>query len=335
MKVIRLFAICLTVVFLVSGCVVTKKSYTSLLSELTALDLEKQEVEEDLSDTRAKNDKTIAKQKNRISSMEQEITDIKTKYDDDMAIAASRREELSKSLEGLQAKSSEQTQNLLKQVDKIQKKYETDISAKNKAIDTLKAEHRQKTERLNNRFDQAAQSNRLTVERLLKEIDTLEALTAEQKNALNELSDQADQIEHQLKDEIEKGEIRLKRYKTKTIINIDNSILFGSGKAILKEGIRKPLTKIAKAMGNFPENNIQIEGHTDNVPIKTSKFPSNWELSSARALSVLRFFANEANLDPRKLSAVGYGEFHPLAPNDTPENRRLNRRVDIVILPAQ
>lgn len=335
MKVIRLLAICLAVVFLVSGCIVTKKSYTRLLSELTALDLEKQKVEKDLSDTSAKNDKTIAEQKNRISSLEQEITDIKTKYDGDMAIAASRQEELSKSIKGLQAKSSKQTQNLLKQVDEIQKKYETDISAKNKVIDTLKAEYRQKSERLNNRFDQEVQSNRLTVERLLKELEALEALTAEQKNALNELSDQADQLENQLKDEIDKGEIRLKRYKTKTIINIDNSILFDSGKAAVKEGVRKSLAKIAKALRNFPKNNIQIEGHTDDVPIKTSKYPSNWELSSARALAVLRFFAEKANVDPRKLSAVGYGEYHPLAPNDTPVNRRLNRRVDIVILPAQ
>ena len=117
------------------------------------------------------------------------------------------------------------------------------------------------------------------------------------------------------------------------IINIDNSILFDSGKADLKSGVIHSLSKIATALQNYPDNALQIEGHTDDVPINTVKFPSNWELSAARALAVVRYFAEQTDLDPRRLSGVGFGEYHPLVPNDTPENRRLNRRVDIVILP--
>ncbi|MGD2270050.1 MAG: OmpA family protein [Desulfobacterales bacterium] len=333
MKAITLLTITIAITFTLSSCVVTKKSYTQLLSEKTALDLEKQDIERELAETRAADEKKIGEQKNRITKLEQEIADLETKYDQDLAVAVSRQMELSKSLEVLKEESSEETQDLLQQITEMQEQYDTDLKSKNSTINRLKTDHREKIEELNNRLDHEIQSNKLVVERLLSEIEKLEALTAEQEKAMSALSTQADQLEQQLKEEIEKGEIRLKRYKTKTIINIDNSILFDSGKAEVKEGIKKSLSKIAAALNDFPENNIQIEGHTDDVPINTARFPSNWELSAARALAVLRFFADKTDVDPRKLSAVGLGEYHPLVPNDTPENRRLNRRVDIVILP--
>ncbi|MBW1902469.1 MAG: OmpA family protein, partial [Deltaproteobacteria bacterium] len=80
--------------------------------------------------------------------------------------------------------------------------------------------------------------------------------------------------------------------------------------------------------------NIQVEGHTDDVPIRSRQFPSNWELSSARALAVLRLLLEKSDIEPERLSAAGYGEYHPNVPNDSSENRRLNRRVDIVIVPG-
>ena len=79
-------------------------------------------------------------------------------------------------------------------------------------------------------------------------------------------------------------------------------------------------------------NRIRIEGHTDDVPIRTPKYASNWELSTARASAVVAFLITEAKIDPRRLSAAGYGEFHPLNPNDTGPRRARNRRVDVVIL---
>ncbi|MFC1594414.1 flagellar motor protein MotB, partial [Candidatus Omnitrophota bacterium] len=80
---------------------------------------------------------------------------------------------------------------------------------------------------------------------------------------------------------------------------------------------------------------IAVEGHTDNVPIRYSGWLSNWELSSARALSVLHFLIDEGGINPERLSANGYGEFHPVVSNDTPEGQQQNRRVEIVILPEQ
>jgi len=334
MRMTGLLIICCVLISLTNGCVVTKKSYTNLLSDYTALDLKKQNLEQELSDTKSKNDKTISEQKNRIVNLEQGLKDFKEKYADDMAVAASRQDELSQSITTLKNESTEQTQSLLQQIKDLQEKYDTDITAKNDSIATLKSQHRDELETMNNKLDHETQSNKMITGKLRDQIEVLENMNKEKEKALNELSRQADQIENQLRAEIENGEITLKRYKTKTIINIDNSILFDSGQAMLKKKVRKSLVKIARAINKYPENNIQIEGHTDNVPIHTERFPSNWELSSARALAVLRFFVDQTDMDPRKLSAVGYGEYHPLAPNDTKDNKRMNRRVDIVILPG-
>lgn len=115
------------------------------------------------------------------------------------------------------------------------------------------------------------------------------------------------------------------------IIQIKDSLLFQSGKADLIPEAKTLLEKIAKLMSEM-KNNIKIEGHTDNVPINTFKFESNWELSTSRAVNVLRYFIEDKKLDPKRFGAEGYGEYRPLVNNDTPENRAKNRRINIVIL---
>ncbi len=114
------------------------------------------------------------------------------------------------------------------------------------------------------------------------------------------------------------------------IIRIDSPILFDLGKAELKPASFPILDKILEMTQKWP-NSIRIEGHTDNLPIHNSKFPSNWELSTARALSVLRYFLNYGKIEPQRLAAVGYGEYHPLVPNNSIKNRAKNRRVEIYI----
>ncbi|HID95627.1 MAG TPA: flagellar motor protein MotB [Candidatus Latescibacteria bacterium] len=114
------------------------------------------------------------------------------------------------------------------------------------------------------------------------------------------------------------------------IINISNPIMFDLGRADLKPEIRPLLDKIA-AVIEYSKSNVKIEGHTDDLPIRTSRFPSNWELSTARAVNVLRYFVDKARIDPKRLSAVGYGQYHPLFPNDSEEHRARNRRAVIRI----
>jgi len=94
------------------------------------------------------------------------------------------------------------------------------------------------------------------------------------------------------------------------------------------------LNILAQSLEKIP-NHIRIEGHTDSVPISTLRFPSNWELSTARATSIIRYFLTRFKFAPNQLSAAGYGEFRPIASNQTAEGRTQNRRVDIVILSAK
>lgn len=115
------------------------------------------------------------------------------------------------------------------------------------------------------------------------------------------------------------------------VIHVLESALFKSGQAEVSSGSRELLDKIANEIGNLP-NQIRVEGHTDSLPINSAQFPSNWELSASRATAVVRYFVERHNLQPQRISALGFGEHRPLIANDTPENRARNRRVDIVIL---
>lgn len=115
------------------------------------------------------------------------------------------------------------------------------------------------------------------------------------------------------------------------IVSLDNAILFDSGSSDIKPQNEDTLLNIANTI-NTVDNYIRIEGHTDNIPIKNSTYPSNWELSAARATSVVRLFIDKCNINPDKMVAVGYGEFRPIADNSTPEGRAQNRRIDIIIM---
>ncbi|HFE65158.1 MAG TPA: flagellar motor protein MotB [Caldithrix sp.] len=115
------------------------------------------------------------------------------------------------------------------------------------------------------------------------------------------------------------------------IIRIDSPILYNSGEAEIKPRAFPILDKIMELTADW-SNSIRIEGHTDNIPIHNSQYPSNWELSTARALSVLRYFLHSGKIEPQQLAAVGYGKYHPLVPNTTAENRAKNRRVEIYIV---
>ena len=114
-------------------------------------------------------------------------------------------------------------------------------------------------------------------------------------------------------------------------IHLGNKILFPSGQAIIRPEAFPFLDKLAQSFFLVP-NLIRVEGHTDNIPINTPQFPSNWELSTARAASIVRYFIDQHNFSPLRLSAAGYGEYRPIASNDTHEGRGSNRRVNIVIL---
>ena len=129
---------------------------------------------------------------------------------------------------------------------------------------------------------------------------------------------------------IDDGQIQLKKNDLWIEIEIKSSILYASGSAWLSTKARPVLRDIAKILQGF-DNQVQVEGFTDNVPIDTEAFPSNWELSAARAASVVHLFA-QSGVKPSRMSAVGYGEYKPIASNATAEGRSKNRRINIVVL---
>jgi chemotaxis protein MotB len=127
------------------------------------------------------------------------------------------------------------------------------------------------------------------------------------------------------------GRVEVGASREGIVISLAGNLLFDSGKSDLKPRGMILLDTLAERLRTMP-NEIRVEGHTDGVPIATALYPSNWELSSARATTVSRYFAEHSEIEPMRLSAAGYGEFRPVAPNDTREGRARNRRVDLVVL---
>lgn len=139
------------------------------------------------------------------------------------------------------------------------------------------------------------------------------------------------QVERLVERENLGGELKLRFTREGLVITLTESILFDPGSAVLKPNAVSVLLELSKILSNIP-NDLRVEGHTDNTPIRTPIYPSNWELSSARAASVAKFIIDRGGIDPRRVSIAGYGQYKPIVPNDTPEHKALNRRVDIVIL---
>jgi chemotaxis protein MotB len=128
--------------------------------------------------------------------------------------------------------------------------------------------------------------------------------------------------------EIKAGQIKLSELQGKVTVRMGEKVLFPSGSATISPEGKATLKKISEAFATVKDRMIRVEGHTDNVPIHSSRFPSNWELSSARAIAVVRLL-QEQGMDPKLLGAAGYGEFQPIAPNDTFDGRAENRRIEI------
>lgn len=157
---------------------------------------------------------------------------------------------------------------------------------------------------------------------------------------IGELSSQVDQLTaahnllaERLKQEIADKQVRLEMAERGLVITFVADILFDSGKDKIKQEAFPTLDKVTTVLNeNLSDFIIGVEGHTDTQPIKYSPWKSNWELSAHRALSVLYYLAEKGVAEGR-LSAIGYGEFKPVASNDTKEGMRLNRRVEIVVLP--
>ena len=164
----------------------------------------------------------------------------------------------------------------------------------------------------------------------------IEQVVKQKDKQLSELEKAKLELGEALKKEIGDYKAKLEMTERGLVVTFLSEVFFDSGKDIIREGGKESIRKVAEVLNrDVPNSNVAIEGHTDNQLIKYSGWKTNWELSSARALVVVHYFIDECKVAPTRLSANGYGEFRPVAANDTEENMQKNRRVEIVILPSK
>jgi chemotaxis protein MotB len=145
---------------------------------------------------------------------------------------------------------------------------------------------------------------------------------------------QYEQLVQGLSKEVEKGQLQVRQYQNMLAVDLAEQIFFDSGRAALKKEGKEVLKKVAAALKGYENKIIRVVGHTDNVPLAKSlqaTFPSNWELSVARATTVVRFL-QDAGIPPERMIPAGRAEYEPVATNDTPEGRQKNRRIEIMLI---
>jgi chemotaxis protein MotB len=221
-----------------------------------------------------------------------------------------------------------------------------DESEKAKSLDTKLAQLSSELEDAKKeraKSDEALTASEARVQGLQKKVEELSALNdslAQSKDKLEKArvelekkSDQYQSLAQSLKDEIKTGKIELSELKGRMVVKMKDKILFSSGSVKINPEGQSALLKVADALKDVPGKLIHVEGHTDDVPTDPKgAFPSNWELSTTRALAVVKLL-QEKGVPAERLSAVGYGEFHPMTSNRTPQGKSQNRRIEIVLAP--
>jgi len=275
----------------------------------------------------------ITQLNNSIDALNDKISELQKQSESDRKLSEARSQDLKNANDIMEKKGTDHEKLLMQENARVQKKYDDDMKKATADLQAEKSRRISEMEKLKNDYEARIASLEKTIADLNQQIDDIRKINKSQKSELTRMESQAKEIENQLADEIKRGEIRLKRLRGKLIINLDDKISFDSGSAELKKNIMPALAKIITILAKYPENQIVIEGNTDDVPIHTKDFRDNWQLSAERALSVLGYLLQNKKLDPHRFSASGVGEFNPVVPNDTAENKSLNRRVDIIVIP--
>ncbi len=255
----------------------------------------------------------------------------------------------------------EEADNLNRDLKALQQKFK-DLAAENEGLkaqvaklngtvgdltkdkEKLAADNKELEKVLKSRSDALSQSItelRQRVADLEKENDRLRGdiatLQKAKEEKVQEVSKTYEDLLDKMKQEISQGQVTISELKGKLTVNMVDAILFDSGKAEVKPEGFAVLQKVVDILKNVKDKTIHIEGHTDNVQIVgalTRKYPTNWELSAARAINVTRYLQQQG-IDPTNLLAVAYGEFKPVADNATEDGRAKNRRIEIVLVPKE
>ena len=202
----------------------------------------------------------------------------------------------------------------------------------------LTAQQSQQTESAKKagRFERAYENSRARVRELQKNLVAAQKKLLRFEDRIRFQIQLEKDMKAQFSRERRRGTVEVRRVGDRVIISIASAILFKSGSAKIRSESKALLVKFSNLLRRYSNREVQVQGHTDNVQISdrlAERWETNWELSAARATRVLRYFVEVGNLDPRRVSGAGMGEFRPIADNDTREGRRTNRRIEIIIYP--
>jgi chemotaxis protein MotB len=276
--------------------------------------------------------------KKTAAQLQQQLAGLQQNLDQEASqrkAAEQQAAELAKEREALAARSSELNSELVNvrgQITDLEQKLASGSASAQEEITKLQKQAseleanaaRIAKEREQLRQEQSQLAATLEQERLAKE-EEIKRLTRTQE-----------ELSKSLQDEISKGNITIQQVRDRLTINMVDRVLFDSGQAQVKPAGVKVLKQVADVLNKISDKQIRIEGHTDNVPISSKlqdRFKTNWELSTARATTVVRYLIDQGGVDRQYLSAVGYADTHPLASNDSEEGRSSNRRIEIVLYP--
>jgi chemotaxis protein MotB len=310
----------------VGGCVSTE-THTKTLTELEAAKKTSAQLQLQLAGLQQNLDQEAAQRK----AAEQQAASLAKERE---ALEA-RSSELQSSLDGLEKEKGQlnsELGNVRGQITDLEQKFasgsasaQEEIAKLQKQASELEANAaRIAKEREQLRQEQSQLAATLEQERLAKE-EEIKRLTRTQE-----------ELSKSLQDEIAKGNITIQQVRDRLTINMVDRVLFDSGQAQVKPAGVKVLKQVGDVLNKITDKQIRIEGHTDNVPISIklqNRFKTNWELSAARATTVVRYLIDQGGVDRQYLSAVGYADTHPLASNDSEEGRSSNRRIEIVLYP--
>jgi len=310
----------------VVGCVSTG-THTKALAELEAAKKTSAQLQQQMAGLQQNMDQEATKRK----AAEQQAAELAK----DRESLAARSSELQSRLDGLEKDKGQlnsELGNVRGQITDLEQKLASGSASAQKEITKLQTQAselegntaRIAKEREQLRQEQSQLAATLEQERLAKE-EEIQRLTRTQE-----------ELSKSLQDEISKGNITIQQVRDRLTINMVDRVLFDSGQAQVKPAGVKVLKPVSDVLNKISDKQIRIEGHTDNVTISTKlqdRFKTNWELSTARATTVVRYLIDQGGVDRQHLSAVGYADTHPLASNETEQGRASNRRIEIVLYP--
>jgi chemotaxis protein MotB len=328
----------------VGGCVSTE-THTKTLAELEAVKKTASQQAADLDALKKKSQAQTDQLQQQLAglqqNLDQEATERKAAEQQAASLAkerealAARSSELQANLDNLEKEKGQLNSELgsvRSQITDLEQKFASGSASSQEEIAKLKKQA----------SDLEANAARIAKEReLLRQEQSRLAAALDQERAAKEeeikrLTRTQEELSKSLQDEISKGNITIQQVRDRLTINMVDRVLFDSGQAQVKPAGVKVLKQVSDILRTVTDKQIRIEGHTDNVPISLKlqdRFKTNWELSTARATTVVRYLIDQGSVDRQYLSAVGYADTQPLASNDSEEGRASNRRIEIVLYP--